>query len=120
MSDSLIQLPLIDSGASFAGTCLIQTMMFIGVLDGLAFASETQEIAAPGGLELFPGPALENQRGVGAAKTERVRKRVFDVRFSRDIRNIIEIALRIRRFEIDRRRRNLIAQRQHTDTRFQS
>src|SRR5438105_2257829 len=28
MSDSLIQFPAIASGASFAGTCLIHTMMF--------------------------------------------------------------------------------------------
>jgi hypothetical protein len=28
MSDSLIQFPAIASGASFAGTCLMHTMMF--------------------------------------------------------------------------------------------
>jgi hypothetical protein len=31
MSDSLIQFPAMVSGASFAGTCFTQTMMFTGL-----------------------------------------------------------------------------------------
>src|SRR4029077_15786899 len=34
MSDSLIQLPAMASGASLAGTCLMQTRMFIAYLPG--------------------------------------------------------------------------------------
>src|SRR5882724_1593801 len=36
MSDSLIQFPAMASGASFAGTCLMQTMMFMNAFLGNA------------------------------------------------------------------------------------
>ncbi len=65
-------------------------------------------------------PALEEQRGVGAAEAERIRERVFDFRFARLVRNVIEIARRIGIFVVDRRRQNLIAQRQHADARFEA
>src|SRR5215467_8283833 len=42
MSDSLIQLPEMARGASFAGTCLMHTMMFTGIFLFRAIFAWTQ------------------------------------------------------------------------------
>src|SRR5712691_896333 len=116
MSDSLIQLPAIASGASFAGTCLMHTIIFTEF-----FFPESKTKLRPTlkGM-LFAGPALKNERGVGAAKPKGIRKRVFHGRFARVIRNVIQIALGIRSLVIDGRRQNLVAQSEHADPCFQS
>src|SRR5260370_985566 len=69
---------------------------------------------------LFAGPTLEDQRGVGAAKAKRIRKRVFDRRFARLIWDIVQVALRIGILQIDGRRQNLVTQGEHADARFQT
>ena len=46
-------------------------------------------------LALLSAPALENQRGVGAAESERIRERVLDGGFARIVGNVVQIALRI-------------------------
>src|SRR4030095_11509580 len=51
----------------------------------------------------------EDQCAVGTAKTERVRQRAIDCDVARDLRYVIEIAIVARVVEIDRRRRNLMA-----------
>src|SRR2546421_1126465 len=116
MSDSLIQFPAIASGASFAGTCLMHTMMFtrLSFSDFKNYLRRTQK-----GM-LLAGPALENQRCVGTAKTKRIRKRILDRRFARVIRHIVQVALGIGSFQIDGGRQNLIAQRQYADACFQT
>src|SRR6266568_4839853 len=123
MSDSLIQFPAIASGASFAGTCLMHTIMFTEtILSDFQLSRgtrEPRESAARLKL-LLPRPPLENERGVGAAKSKRIRKCVLHGCLARAIRNVIQVALGIRIFEIDGRRQNLIAQRQRADAGFQS
>src|ERR1700676_2166836 len=64
--------------------------------------------------------SLEDKAAVGAPKPKRIRKRVVDLHWARVIRNIVEIALRIRNLMIDGGRRDLIPQRQHGDTRLQT
>src|SRR5882724_1732120 len=143
MSDSLIQLPEIASGASLAGTCLMHTMIFMGICLLLDDATTTQmsfrgrfepeesafshHFAKSGFLAslrndksgLFPRPALENQRGVGSAKSKRIRKRVVHCMFSGMIRDVIQITFRIGIKLVDRRRQNPVAQGQHADTGFE-
>src|SRR5579859_5792550 len=63
----------------------------------------------------FPGPALENQGGVGAAKPEGIRKRVIHGGLAGDVRNVVKIAVGIRLFLVDSGRKDLIAQRQNAD-----
>src|SRR5579862_2693089 len=101
MSDSRIHAPpsTIARGASLAGTCLTQTPIFIG---------------------LAPVPALENQRSVCTAEAEGIRKRVRHFRFPRDVRDVIEVARGVGRLLVDRRRKNLIAERQHADAGFKT
>src|SRR2546426_284208 len=50
---------------------------------------------------ILPFVFLEQERGVGAAKTEGVRKRVADVGLTRLVRHVIEVAVRIRYFVVD-------------------
>ena len=108
MSVSRIHAPpsAIARGASLAGTCLMQTTIFTCLR---SLQRDQRRV-----------PALEEQRGVGAAETERIRERVLDLGFARVVRNVIEIALRIGSFLVDRRRQNLIAQRQHADARLEA
>src|SRR5437867_5861429 len=121
MSDSLIQFPAMVSGASFAGTCLMHTMMFTRMLpfgtSQFRGREKNRGSAATMKSCLFSGPAPENERGVGAAKSKRVRKSVLNRRFARVIRYVIQIAFRIGIFEINGRRECLIAQRQDTNAR---
>src|SRR5579864_5868759 len=65
-------------------------------------------------------PALEEQRSVGSTEAERIRERVLHFGFARMVRDVIEIARRVGDFLIDCRRKNLIAQRKHADTRLES
>src|SRR5260370_31545869 len=58
---------------------------------------------------LLAGPALENERGVGAAKSEGIRERVFHRGLARFVRNVVEIAGAIRRFLVYRRPQNPFA-----------
>src|SRR5438552_18310759 len=116
MSDSLIQFPAIASGASFAGTCLIHTMMFTR----LSFSNSRNYLQRTQKGMLLARPAFENQRSIGAAKAKGIRKRVLDRRFARMIRHVVQIALRIGSFQIDGGRQNLIAQRQYANARFQT
>src|SRR5258707_15323371 len=69
---------------------------------------------------LLAGPALENQRGVGAAKSKRIRKRVVHLLFARVIRLIVQIASRVRIKLIDGGGQNLVTQRQHADARLEA
>src|SRR5579862_505252 len=100
ISDSRIHVPpsAIASGASFAGTCLTHTPIFT----------------------LAPFPSLEEQRRIRPAEAERIRERVRHFGFARMVWNVVQIARGIGLFLIDRRRQNLIAQRQHADARLQS
>src|SRR5713226_10778056 len=102
MSVSRIHVPpsAIWSGASLAGTCLMQTMMF--------------KHSSRGRGELFV-PALEEKRGVGAAEAERIRQRVFERGLARLVGHVVQIAFRVGVFVIDCRRQNLVAQRKHAD-----
>src|SRR4029077_17979446 len=90
----------------------MHTMMFTGFFLFVAFEEGPEML---GENWLFAGPAFENQRSVGAAKSKRIRQRVFEGSFARLVGHIVQIACRVRRFLIDRRRQNLVAQRQHTD-----
>src|SRR5260370_29779501 len=69
---------------------------------------------------LLAGPALKNERGIGASKSKGIRKRVFHGRFARMIRNVIQITLGIWSLVIDRGWQNLVAQREDADPCFQS
>src|SRR5690349_13327160 len=100
MSDSLIQFPAMASGASFAGTCLMHTMMFTRMLPfGICLnraQEKPRERAAKSNLLLISRPAPENERGVGAAKSKGIRKSVFDRCLASMIRDVIQIAFGIR------------------------
>ena len=65
-------------------------------------------------------PALEQQRSIRAAEAKGIRERVDHFGFARFVGNVIQIARGIGLFVIDRRRKNLIAQREHADARFKS
>src|SRR5262249_23438236 len=123
MSDSLIQFPAMARGASLAGTCLIQTMIFTGV---------PCDFKTPAGNPAFLGtsrryknlllarPALENERGVRSAEAERVPERVVHIRFARDVGHVVQIALRIGMKLIYGRRQDLVAQSQRADACLQT
>src|SRR5260370_6539759 len=115
MSDSLIQFPAVASGASFAGTCLIHTMIFTETVLSRATQNlsreKNRESVRLHGTALLPRPPFENQRGVGAAKAKRIRKRILDRRLARMIRDVVQIALGIWSLLVDSRRQNLIPQR---------
>src|SRR5260221_10470341 len=55
----------------------------------------------------------EHERGVGAAKAERIGHRTSDLHLARDKRHEVEIAVWIDVDEVGRRRRDLVAQREH-------
>src|SRR6266404_1189660 len=120
ISDSRIQFPAMDSGASFAGTCLMHTIMFTGLFLFAAVDKRPKTYLVETKTELLAGPALENQRRVGAAKSEGVRERVFDGSFARFVGDVVQIASRVRRFLVNGRRQDLIAQGQHADPRLQA
>ena len=65
-------------------------------------------------------PALEEQRGIGAAEAEGIRERVFDVGLARVVGHVIEIASRVGMLVVDGRRQNLVAQGQHADAGFEA
>src|SRR5258707_61255 len=125
MSDSLIQFPAMASGASFAGTCLMHTMMFTRRLPfGIPhFLGREKNAGTRGGNEirpLFARPAAENERGVGAAKSKGIRKGVFHRRLARVFRHVIQIAFGIGIFKINGGREDPIAQRKHADAGFEA
>ena len=60
----------------------------------------------------------KDQASVGAAKAERVRQGSPDLRLARDIRRVIEIALGILVFEVDRRRYDLVLDGQRAENRL--
>src|SRR5690349_6201346 len=114
MSDSLIQFPAMASGASFAGTCLMHTMMFtrmlpFGICQNRA-QEKPRECADKRNLLLLSRPAPENERSVGAAKSKGIRKRVFDQRSACMIRHVVQIAFGIGILEVNRGRERLVAQ----------
>src|ERR1700737_3554658 len=102
MSVSRIQVPLsaMASGASFAGTCFTQTTMF-NDSSREPKGRQKNSRAAPVSTRF---PAFEQQRSICSAKAERVRKRVAHLGLSRVVRNVVEIARRVRVFVIDGRR----------------
>src|SRR5713226_3127842 len=106
MSASRIQFLAICRGASFAGTCLMQTIMF-------KKPSQKQ-----GNSAAFP--AAEDQGGVSAAEAEGIREHIFDRSFARDVGDVIEVADRVKIFVIDGRRQDLVVQRQDADTGFEA
>src|SRR5262245_57831479 len=126
MSDSLIQSPEMASGASFAGTCLTHTMIFTGVFlqPCTAPASNRGKAGSRSGSarqsSLLPGPALENQRRVRSPEAERVRKGVVHAGLASHIGHVIQIARRIGTKLVDGGRQSLVAQRKHTDSRFEA
>src|SRR5438552_17190653 len=86
---------------SRAGTCFIETIIFMWCAAAL-FES------------------LEDQATVSAAEAEGVRKRVIDAHGPGLIGHIIEIAIRVRKFVVDGRRRDLIADGERGNTGFHS
>src|SRR5215467_856807 len=124
MSDSLIQLPAMARGASFAGTCLMHTMMFTRMLPFGISQKQGREknrgSARLRNLVLLPRPAPENERGVGAAKTKGIRKRILNRSFARMLRHVVQIAFGIGILEIDRGRQDLIVQGENADACFKS
>src|SRR5882762_9781177 len=62
--------------------------------------------------------SAENERTVGATEPEGIGKGVFDRHLTRGIRHVIQIAALARGMQIDGRRRDLIAQCQHAENRF--
>ena len=104
MSVSRIQAPLsvICKGASLAGTCLIQTATFISTS-----IFERLRRRAPDRVRLLP--ALENQRGIGAAKAEGVRQGIVKRCFARMVGHVVEIACRVRMRVVNGRRQLLVA-----------
>src|SRR5580704_8109132 len=125
MSDSLIQFPAMERGASFAGTCLMQTMMFTELVLVAKILPKTPRSKNEGGApmlsingthyedhdaaQLVTGPAFENQRGVCAAEAEGIRERVLDGSPSGDVWHVVQVALGIGGFQIDCGRQNLVA-----------
>src|SRR5262244_1743223 len=122
MSDSLIQFPAMARGASLAGTCLMQTTIFTGA--SLRLQTRRRDVPnlsrlPAAQIPLLARPALENQRSVRSAEAERIRERVVDGRLAGDVGHVVQIALRIGTKLIDRRRQNLIAQREDAYTGFE-
>src|SRR5690349_5427424 len=62
--------------------------------------------------------ALEDERAVGAAEAEVVLDGVLDPHLPRRVGAVVEIALGILVEDVDRRRRDLVAQRQHGEDRL--
>src|SRR5262245_40120297 len=116
MSDSLIQFPAIAKGASLAGTCLMQTMIFTGVPCDYKPPARRRRYKN----QLLSRPALENERGVRSAEAERVRKRIVDGGFARDVGHVVQVALRIGMKLVDGRGQDLIAQCEDTNACFES
>src|SRR5579884_2786850 len=90
------------SGASRAGTCLIQTTIF-----------NLPPSGPSGGLPAFP--ALEEEGGVGAAEAEGVRERVADVRRATMIGDVVEVAGGVGELVVDGGGQDLVAQGQDAD-----
>src|SRR6266404_1846586 len=120
MSASWIQVPreFTRRIASRAGTCLRQTMIFMALgirtrnAAKMPFRSILSSVPHPGchtRSRCLTFPALEQQRGVGSPKTERVGKRILDLGRARLVGNVIQIAPRIGILVIDRGRKNLVA-----------
>src|SRR6266705_701130 len=123
MSDSLIQFPAIASGASFAGTCLMHTIMFTEtILSDFRISRGTRRTARErGSIENFYFP--DHRLKISAAlvpPNPNEFESAYSTSLARVIRNIVQVALRVRIFKIDGRRQNLIAQRQRADAGFQA
>src|SRR5581483_9713763 len=65
-------------------------------------------------------PAPEQQCSVGPAKAEGIRHGVLQGGLPRLVGNVVEVALWIGVFVIDRRRQHLVAKREHRDSRLQA
>src|ERR1019366_350793 len=61
---------------------------------------------------------LENHAGVGAAKAEGIRHDEFDLSFARRVRHEIDFGRDRQMIEVERRRNNLIPDRQNRKDRF--
>src|SRR5690606_38587047 len=59
--------------------------------------------------------ALENQRCVGATEAERVRERDVDSPLARLVRDEVDLGLDGRVVEVDRRRRDVVADGEHAE-----
>src|SRR5688572_15427333 len=68
--------------------------------------------------DLHLAPALEQQRGVGATESERIRQGVLHIDLARLVRNIVEIAVRIGCLVIDGRRNDSALHNQRRDSCF--
>src|SRR5215831_3753747 len=128
MSDSLIQFPAMASGASFAGTCLMHTMMFTDFFPYLPYIGMRSFDRKAAAWRMthalrrasLSGPAPENECGVGTAKSKGIRERIFNRRFASVIGHVIKIALGIGLLEVNGGRQCLVAQRQHANAGLQS
>ena len=63
-------------------------------------------------------PAPEHERGVVAAEPERVRDADLDLLVPRLVRDVVEVALRIGRVLVDRRREDAALEREDRERRF--
>src|SRR5690606_35736399 len=61
---------------------------------------------------------LERERSVRAAEAEGIRNRDLDPRLARLVRRVVEITFGILVLEVDRRRNDLVAQRENREDRF--
>src|SRR6266850_3877993 len=133
MSDSLIQFPAIASGASFAGTCLMHTTIFMSVFLLAVLAPAFRPASFFSGekcqrkirccrnrLCLLVRPALENQGSICAAKSKGIRKRVVHGLFACLVRHIVQVAFRIGIELIDGRRQDSVTQSECTDAGFET
>src|SRR6267143_3452663 len=74
---------------------------------------------AMSGPPISSGPVLaEGQRRVGAAEAEGVRQRRLDVLLARLVRDVVEVAVRVGRLVVDRRRQHAVMQREHRGDRL--
>src|SRR5688572_17550664 len=85
--------------ASLFATCFIRTMIFITKNGGQARLKTLS-------IQLFRIP-FEYQTSIRTAESETVRKHVLHFHVARDIRDVIQVALRIWKIVIDRRRQLL-------------
>src|SRR4051812_48757487 len=64
--------------------------------------------------------AAERGRSVGAAEAERVGERDLDLHVARGVRDVVEVAGRVRGEDVDGRRRDLVVDRERGDDGFNS
>src|SRR5437762_476302 len=71
-------------------------------------------------VDLSFAPALKDQRPISSTESKAVGERVIECHLARLIGNVIQIAFRILIKDVNSRRQDLIAERKHCDSRFQS